>query len=68
VMTRNPDTITPDKPFGHALIMMYDLSWKRTCSNASTSPRYSARAADRRRPPRGRRLSPRAGGPSSPRA
>ena len=24
VMTRDPDTITPDKPFGHALHMMYE--------------------------------------------
>ena len=28
VMTRNPDTIAPDKPFGHALIMMYDHGYR----------------------------------------
>jgi CBS domain-containing protein len=24
VMTRHPQTISPDKPFGHAMLMMYD--------------------------------------------
>ena len=28
VMTPNPDTISPDKPFGHALIMMYDHGYR----------------------------------------
>jgi CBS domain-containing protein len=28
VMTRNPDTIAPDKPFGDALIMMYDHGYR----------------------------------------
>ena len=28
VMTRDPDTIAPDKPFGHALIMMYDHGYR----------------------------------------
>jgi len=28
VMTANPDTISPDKPFGQALIMMYDHGYR----------------------------------------
>lgn len=28
VMTRDPDTISPEKPFGHALIMMYDHGYR----------------------------------------
>ena len=28
VMTRDPDTISSDKPFGHALIMMYDHGYR----------------------------------------
>ena len=28
VMTRNPDTISPDKRFGHAVIMMYDHGYR----------------------------------------
>ena len=28
VMTRDPDTITPNRPFGEALIMMYDHGYR----------------------------------------
>jgi CBS domain-containing protein len=28
VMTRDPDTISSDRPFGHALIMMYDHGYR----------------------------------------
>jgi CBS domain-containing protein len=28
VMTADPDTISPDKPFGHALIAMYDHGYR----------------------------------------
>ena len=48
VMTAQPQTITPEKPFGHALLMMYESGfrhvpfrlatcWARSCRSSSRS-------------------------------